>query len=303
MRKNGHPSLNVKTFIDITSAHGFAFFKASSNWLSKSIWIILTIVGMILSIYYSINIVRSSLQPPFFTTEISRQSVVMPLPDIVVCDPAPWDFQKAKALNISATMMSHISLLLFPITNNSPNLRAQIEEGAEEYTKILAKFDNNTLNLLNNVTKSCSQLIQFCQVGSQETWYKSECCTKLFPNIEYTKQYKCYSSGGTNNIYMSEPAIPFGITISVKVQDESEKFDPNRTNLWALTMSGIGVGVADPKNNLNHVAQTNLHLLAPDTYNSIAIERQEMDSSDKNSEFDYYQEKDSSLDFCWYNIY
>jgi hypothetical protein len=183
-------------------------------------------------------------------------------------------------------------LLLFSISNNKPTFYATILEGNAEYLKILEKFDNNALNLLNNITKTCTQLIQYCQIGSQETWFKQECCTKLFSNVEYTQQYKCYS--GNVNFNMSEPAIPFGITITVKVEDESEKFEDNSMNPWALTMSGVGVGVADSKNNLNYVAQTNLHLLAPDTYNSIAIEQHEIDNSDKNSDFEPYQEKNAS---------
>jgi Amiloride-sensitive sodium channel len=287
-----YPALQVRTFTEITSAHGFGFFIASNSWVSKTAWAILTVAGVILSIFYTAKICYNSLQPPFFTTEIDRVSGVplqMPLPDIVLCDPAPWDFKKAEGLNISSTMLSYISLLLFPLTGNNTVMRSKIQEDDQEYKEILTRFDNNPINLLNNITKNCSQLVRYCQFGPSQTMNGPGCCGKLFSNVEYTQNYKCYSSGNNINHIMWESTIPFGIAVTVRVQDESDKLNNNRTNVWALTMNGVGVGVANYKDNLFYVAQTNLHLLAPNTYNSIALERRETDSSDKDSAFTSYK--------------
>jgi hypothetical protein len=173
-QSQGHPALQIKTFADITSAHGFGFFIASSSWVSKTAWAILTVAGIILSIFYTTRIFQNSLQPPFFTTEIDTQSGIpkeMPLPVIVICDPAPWDFKKAEALNISNDMIAYISLLLFPITVNNTVMDSKTQEKDLEYNEILTKFDNNPVNLLNNITKNCSQLVRYCQFGPSQSLY------------------------------------------------------------------------------------------------------------------------------------
>ena len=198
---SGPPSLQTSTFAEITSAHGFAFFRASSGWPSKAAWAVITLAAAFSSIYFTSKICLNSLQPPFFLTEISIQSVkngsLVPFPDIVLCDPSPWDLDKAAKLNISRAMISYLSYFLFPVIAglNQSTVDQKVKEQDAQYREILKQFDNNPLYLLDNVTKDCGQLVRTCQLGSSDLLKGRECCAKIFSNVEYTQLYKCFSSG------------------------------------------------------------------------------------------------------------
>jgi len=45
IKQNAQPALQIKTFVETTSAHGFMYIAANFGWLAKSIWILLTIAG------------------------------------------------------------------------------------------------------------------------------------------------------------------------------------------------------------------------------------------------------------------
>ena len=213
-----------------------------------------------------------------------------PLPDIVLCDPSPWDLAKAAQHNISIQLLSYISYFIFPLTygDSITTFYDNFQELDESYRKILTKFDNNSVYLLNNVTKDCSQIVLYCLLGAAKLMNNTECCSKIFSVFEYTHHYKCFSSGGTMKFNMEELSQAYGITITLKVN--YIKLDEFIASGWSTTANGIAVAAADPKSNLYYVSKTKMNLLASNTHNSIAVERKELDSSDKNSNFLPYQE-------------
>ena len=293
MRKNiaSPHALQVTTFAEITSAHGFAFFMASSCWLSKAAWLSLILLGCFFSIFFTVKICLNSLSPPFFSTQFSIESMSSaPLPDIVLCDPSPWDLEKSSKKNISIQLLSYISYLLFPLSVgvNISTVNQNFKTLDESYRMILTKFDNNPIYLLNNITKDCSQIVLLCQLGTTKVLENKECCLSLFSNVEYTQNYKCYSSGGKIYFTMWGSAPVLGITVSVRINYIT--LDINLASLWTIVMQGIAVAVTEPKSNLFYVSQTDMNLLASNTYSSIAVERKELDSSDKDSYFLPYQE-------------
>jgi hypothetical protein len=130
----------------------------------------------------------------------------VPLPDLVVCDPSPWDASKATRLNISGEMLSYLSYLLFPQSLSSKTADDnEFFTGLEDrYQTLLRRFDNSPIRLLNSVTKDCEQLIFSCNLGTTGVVWADACCPLLFSNVEYTPLYKCFSSGGKNNFSMLE---------------------------------------------------------------------------------------------------
>jgi hypothetical protein len=287
------PGLQAKLFAEITSAHGFSFYLASSGWLGRSVWFILTVVGAVLSVIFTIKISLSSFNAPFYSTDISiisGDTIMVSLPNIVVCDPSPWDFEKAESLNISISELSYIAHLLYPL-NSGGNSQINFTEMDKEYQTLLRRFDHNPINLLNNVTRNCSQLVTFCQLGTNETYSGCECCPLLFSNVEYTLMYKCYSSGKTLAHQMWEPSQAFGITVSVKMASEKKQLNARIAGDWAIFMTGISAAVSDMKANLYYVTQTNLKLLEANTYNALPVEKKEIDSSDRSSHFQQYEER------------
>jgi hypothetical protein len=59
--------------------------------------------------------------------------------------------------------------------------------------------------------------------------------------------------------------------------------------LYLPLWSGVSAGVTDKKSSLFSVAQTRTKLLEPGTYSLIAVEKKEIDSSDKYSDFQNYE--------------
>ena len=301
MRKaKSSPALQAKTFAETTSAHGFGFFVQSAGWLSKLIWFILTLFCTVFAIYFTVRIGLSFLRPPFYSTDISITSDFdknVPFPDIVVCDPFPWDFEKAAKLNISTQQMSYIARLLYPQGVDSD--LTKYKDLDEEYTKLLTRYDNNPVNLLNNVTKNCSQTIGFCQIGgTKKSYFGSICCDALFSYVEYTLQYKCFSSGGKNNVTTWHAAQAFGITVIAYVPNEDvslggsnkrSKLNSTIAGPWAVLMTGISAAVTDRKSSLYFLAQTRMKLMEPNTFSILAVEKQLTNSSEKNSDFQSYK--------------
>jgi hypothetical protein len=214
------------------------------------------------------------------------EAVYPDLPEIVVCDPSPWDFKKAYSKNISNQLLSYITHLLYPQREDMFEINESRYQDFEQNYKIVIKnFDENPIFLLNNITKDCSQVIDYCQLGIDEKLNGTACCSRLLSKTEYTQHYKCYRTGGMSKFKSIEASKAFGITIGIGYTDHSTQLNDSIASLWALSLTGIGVAVTNPKSNLNHIAQTKIKLLAPNTYNFIGVEKQEIDSSDKSSDF------------------
>jgi hypothetical protein len=303
------PGLQTHLFAEITSAHGCGFFIASSGWLARSAWFILTLTGFILSIFFTLKIGLSAFQPPFYSTDLSVVSgdvTAVSSPDLVVCDPSPWDFDKAEHLNISLQQLSYIAFLLYPqnTLGNEIFIENNLGDADKDYQRLLQRFDSNPVNLLNNVTKSCHQLIVYCQLGPTRASSNEECCRRLFSNVEYILMYKCYSSGGMLDYKMLEPSQAYGITVTAYLPREQRHLNISVAGLVAKYMSGISAAVADKKSNLYHVGQTNLKLLEPNTYNVLPVEKREIDSFDKSSYFQNYKGKnDMVLNFSSLGVF
>ena len=222
----------------------------------------------------------------------SNDNRLVALPDIVLCDPSPWDFDKANMLGISRDQVSYISHLLYPQSagiNLSLSSSSPIYELDKEYQVLLKRYNNNPRQLLNSITKDCSQLVQFCQLGTNVTYFGTDCCPVLFSNVEYTLQYKCFSSGGQNNFPMWEASQAYGITVSLIVSSNSSQLNGKISGRWAVIQSGVAAAVTDKKSTMFYVAQTDLKLLEPNTFNVLSVEKKVTDSTDKNSFFQPYE--------------
>ena len=221
---------------------------------------------------------------------LSNDTRQVALPDIVLCDPGPWDFDKALALNISANLMSYIVHLLYPQKAGTSNWEfGDINELDQEYLSLLKKFDNNPRLLLNNITKDCAQLLNFCQLGTNVVLSSEDCCSMMFSNVEYTLQYKCFSSAGQNSFFMRQASQAFGITIGVVQSNNNSLLNASIAGPWTLIMTGFAAAVTDKKSTLYFVAQKSLKLLQPNTYSVLSVEKRETDSSERSSYFQNYE--------------
>jgi hypothetical protein len=72
----------------------------------------------------------------------------------------------------------------------------------------------------------------------------------------------------------------------------------------AISPTGLAAGVAAKKSNLFYVSQNDIKLLAPNTANVLPIVKKEIDSSDKNSFFKTFQERNetASKTFSYWHL-
>jgi hypothetical protein len=70
--------------------------------------------GTILALVFTYQVGATYYEEPFYSTELSISSPDTDaygyLPDIVLCDPSPWDLVKAGQLNISQERKLYFSL-------------------------------------------------------------------------------------------------------------------------------------------------------------------------------------------------
>ena len=91
------------------------------------------------------------------------------LPDIVLCDPSPWDYEKALAKNISADLLAYISYMLFPLMAglDMPTFYGRIKAQETKYQTLLKQFDNSPIKLLDSVTKV---LFWYADPSQHQNW-------------------------------------------------------------------------------------------------------------------------------------
>ncbi len=200
-------------------------------------------------------------------------------------------------MNISIQQLSYIAHLLYPQISGATLLLndKNFQDLDNDYRTLLAKFGNNPIDLLNNVTKDCAQIIDYCQIGTFKNYTGVPCCSAIFSTVEYTLQYKCYRSGGKPDDYvMWEPLQALGLTVGTSMEKDpkNRSLDMKVAGYWAVIKTGFSAAVADRKSNLYYVSQTNMKLLEPNTYNDMPVERKLTDSLDKSSDFQSYEEGD-----------
>ena len=93
----------------------------------------------------------------------------MRLPDIILCDPSPWDYEKALAKNISDDLLAYISYMLFPLMS-APDMSTfyeKIKVQVTKYQTLLKQFDNSPIKLLDSVTKV---LFWYADPSQHQNW-------------------------------------------------------------------------------------------------------------------------------------
>jgi hypothetical protein len=90
----------------------------------------------------------------------------------------------------------------------------------------------------------------------------------------------------------SQASQVWGIIINARVRNGGiSPLNKTIASYNAISPTGLAAGVAAKKSNLFYVSQNDIKLLAPSTANVLPIVKKEIDSSDKNSFFKTFQER------------
>ncbi len=141
----------------------------------------------------------------------------VPFPDIIICTSTPWDVASVQKFNISADLLSYISHFLFPFggfggppSNVTPP--AEFLNLDKVYRSVLEKFNNNSLYLLGNITKTCSMTLEFCVFGISIRDF--DCC-RFFGPGEFMLGQKCFRTNHQLRFSVQEAGMINSIIFSL----------------------------------------------------------------------------------------
>ena len=177
----------IKSFIVTISLSGIHWIVDSHNWASRQLWLLLILAAITLSGYFSWSVSYSYLTETSFSVDyridhwnVSKDGLV-PFPEFVLCLEAPWDIAKSKKENISIDLLSYMTNFIFPYAGfGSQNNYSKMPDLEKEYLNTLNKNGWNLIELLNKVTVSCENIIEFCYFGLSTKVNGIDCCYIFF---------------------------------------------------------------------------------------------------------------------------
>ena len=221
----------------------------------------------------------------------------VPLPDIVICLEAPWDVEKSVVLNMSINLLSYMTNLAFPFGGFGISIydydsgywnNTLKQELNKEYKDILLKTGWNVVELLNKVTFSCEQVIEFCNFGNGVFGYisGSACCKYVFVDQVYGLYGKCFrTSSKFYKFFIKEAGLQSGLNIKLTVRtDILSILNTGITNYPASMSNGVSIGASNKQSHLSTITPK-IRGLTPNCMNSAIVSKMTVDRSKQNSPF------------------
>ena len=270
-------------FASSTSAHGFQYTVEGSPY-NRVIAVIIVLVFVVIAGTFTVSAIKDYMEGPGFNSEYklvyTKREEPQPLDVFAICDISPWDFNKAKAANISVEMISFLSYYIFSFeVDRATKDQDKLAKLDTEYKVLVDKF-GSTSNLLDAVTRSCEQTIFYCKLGTSIEQQGGECCEKNFNPAVYTTEGKCWGTAGRMAYRQPFPSKPYGLTIGLSIGvDVSGSLDTSVGPLQAAFHRGIAVVLTGAKDHLVPAAAKRAYLTLPNTLNSVALEKTVIDSS------------------------
>ncbi|XP_023346574.1 uncharacterized protein LOC111715477 [Eurytemora carolleeae] len=263
-----------------TSAHGFHWIIDAPALGEKIFWFILSISFFTVGIVLSVISIKGEIDNPKYTTalEIEEGDTVngIPFPDFAICDPNPFSLEKAQEANVSETLLAYLTNYVYVGVDTIENMTCRSDKLDAEFIDTLARFNNDTIKLLDAVTKTCEDILIYCQAGFNP-YHTSDCCSKYFNQGEYTMDFKCYSTRGKMNYTILYGNRMSGITIIVDSERNKILFPQDLASWKTKKYSGIGVAVIPKKSSIFSAVQKGVKLLSPDSNNDVMITKSVMD--------------------------
>ena len=291
----------ISGFIGNVTLDGVHWIVDTHHWAVKQFWIVVVLIALVLSAFFSWCVTYSYLYQTSFSVDYSIDNVNVsesgnvPFPEFVICLEAPWDITKSQRLNISINLLSYMTNLFYPYgeygdwyhSDNQSRLKHELET---EYFNILNRTGWNTIQLLNEITVSCEQVVNFCYIGYSIMLNQSNCCPLLFAEPEYGMMGKCFRT--TNkylNYSLKEAGIQSGIGIRLTVDSNVlRKLNSKIVNYPASFSDGVLFAATNKEGHISTLV-SNIKGVTPNSMNVITLKRITVDRSERNSPFGSYQ--------------
>jgi len=242
--------------------------------------------GNSFSVYYSIDTVNVSVSGP------------MQLPGIVICLETPWDVKKSNKI-MSIDLLSYMANLIFPFGGFADSLYNKKREQSplkkeldKEYNKILHKTGWNVVDLLNNITLTCGQIVTSCNFGYRLSGNLTgiDCCKYMFSDPVYGVYGKCFrTSTRFYKIFLKEAGHQSSFLLNLVVpSDILDDLNKSILNQKASISDGLSIAVSNKNSHLSTI-EKNFRGLVPNSMNSVIVRKMTINKSQRNSPFGRYQ--------------
>jgi hypothetical protein len=244
------------------SLSGVHWIVDCHHWAAKQLWILVVLAALALSGYYSWAVSYSYLNTSSFSVDYSIDAVnvsqagLVPFPEVVFCLAAPWHVEKSKQINMSINLLSYMTNFLYPYGGfgmdesfKDSSLRQELDI---EYENLLKRTGFNAIQLLDQLTVSCEDILVFCFIGNRRHMGGKECCRLLFTQSGYSTMGKCFrSSSRLLNISLREPGFQSGLELKLTVPTKLvDILNPSILNLPASLSDGVYFAATDKKSHL-----------------------------------------------------
>jgi Amiloride-sensitive sodium channel len=290
----------VDGFLGSVTLDGVHWIVDSSKWMVKQFWIVITVSALVLSSYFSWRVSCTYLYDSSFVVDYSVDNVnvsetgPVQFPEFVICLEAPWDVLKSQELNMSLDLLSYMTNLFYPygglgkdssLYENSKIL-AQLES---EYRQLLTTTGLNTIEILDKITVSCEQILDFCNFGYISFVSGETCCMLLFGNPEYGMKGKCFRTSNKNlNFALKDAGALSGLAIKFTIpNDVINRLNYDIVNYPASLSNGVSFVASNRQNHLYTVVPK-VKSLVPNALNAISLKKITVDRSKKHSPFGSY---------------
>jgi hypothetical protein len=130
---------------------------------------------------------------------------------------------KINQYNISMDLVSYMTGFLSPFMPYDDVQQLTYLEAS--YNKLLNQnFRGDAMLLLQSITYSCKDIIDFCLFGFTTLYSGQDCCQKFFRPLEFGFVFSCWRSNAQMVYTATEPSILTGIMIGLRINDTVTRY-------------------------------------------------------------------------------
>lgn len=326
---------HYEEFATTVDLDGLAFTVEQKQSMKRVFWMFAFLTCLVCSIYctgvFVIGYINDTPYISYYNVHTinSDDGGMAPFPDILICTSAPWDQAKIKEKNISANLVSYLTNYLFPFVpfrnfseGNDPLVRnlTLLDELEANFTQLVNRdFSGNAMDLLNNITYSCDQVIDFCMFGYNTIYPGHQCCAYFFQSPKFGFVNWCLRTNERLTYAVQEAGSLTGIFIGLHINNptilnnstsmpnpivsqNTVMLNPLVLNIAASAFSGVtSIGVAPPEDH-TFLTLSALKSIAPATYNTLSITKSSLDQTDRSSFLATYtclDNADTAVNAAW----
>jgi Amiloride-sensitive sodium channel len=258
LQKTAMPELKTipshcQNFALTVDLDGVARTVDSDTRTERTFWTLTCCLAAAVAIFLTATVLLNYISGPSYDTSYRLdEEGLAKFPDILLCTSAPWDLELVEKHGISSDLLSYVSNFLFPFAGFGENGIQIITDDFialdKEYNKLLPKFDNNTMYLLQNITKPCESILTNCVFGTVISY--EDCCAFFGPS-EFMLGNMCFRT--TRSLYFAVQEAGMMNSIMFRLEVERRALDGLNVSLInpaaRLLSSQMAIALSDNRSH------------------------------------------------------